>query len=101
MPPTEIKNWRGETKLLADKRKVFMHVRGSENKMKAEMKEEIFYFILKYVSWLKPRNQSKCFNSVSVSVKCILHCFISRNQALFIAKKPAAGLRGMWESTIF
>ena len=50
MPPAEIKKWRGESKLLADDRKVFMHVRGSENKMKAEMKEEIFYFILKYVS---------------------------------------------------
>ena len=32
MPPAELKNWRGEKKLLADKRQVFMHVPGSENK---------------------------------------------------------------------
>ena len=32
MPPAELKNRRGETKLLAEKLQIFMHVRGSENK---------------------------------------------------------------------
>ena len=45
MPPAELKNWRGETKLLADKRQVFMHVRGSENKLKWQKKLFTLFWI--------------------------------------------------------